>query len=162
MKGHLVEENSCHRKTGRGKSSLSRKLAELKGIRLIHLDSIEYDQSGNKIPLEDYYETHNSLINSNEWIIDGFGPLDSFWQRIEAADAVVYVDLPYRVHYWWVNKAFYLREYIKKPEGWPKGSSIIKGTLAGYKYFESCRQSFGPINWNRKLSGEVVRINFIR
>lgn len=138
-------------KPGGGKSTLSKKIAESKGIRLIHLDLIEYEPSGHKVPLEDYYAAHNKLINSNEWIIDGFGPLDSFWQRIEAADAVVYVDLPYRVHYWWVTKRLFQGIY-KTPQGWPQGSAIIKGTIVGFKYLRLSRKF-----WTDKFELEIKR-----
>ncbi|MCW8878143.1 MAG: hypothetical protein OQK51_13925 [Kangiellaceae bacterium] len=136
-------------KPGGGKSTLSKKIAESKSIRLVHLDSIEYDQSGAKVPLEDYLAAHNNLINLREWIIDGFGPLESFWQRIEAADAVIYIDLPYRIHYWWLTKRL-LQGMYKKPEGWPEGSSVIKGTIAGYRYLK-----LSPKFWTSKLEQEI-------
>jgi len=54
--------------------------------------------------------------------------LDSFWQRLEQADTLMYIDLPYRVSYWLVTKRL-IKGLIVKPEGWPEGSSVFKGSL---------------------------------
>ena len=120
-------------KPGGGKSTLSKKLAASTGIRLYPLDLIEYKKNGERVPLDRYLEEHDKLIGSDSWIIEGLGTLDSFWDRVSAADTLIYVDLPYWLHYWLVTKRF-LVSPIVKPEGWPEGSSILKGTLASWKY----------------------------
>jgi len=120
-------------KPGGGKSTLSKELAAATGLELYPLDLIEYKINGDKVPLLEYTKAHEKLINSDNWIIDGLGSLDSFWRRIEAADTIVYIDPPYWVHYWWVTKRL-IKSVIVKPEGWPDGSSVLKGTLAGWKY----------------------------
>ena len=120
-------------KPGGGKSTLSKKLAIATGIEAYPLDLIEYQKNGEKIPAEEYKKAHEKLINSESWIIEGLGTLDTFWARIDAADTLIYIDLPYRVHYWWATKR-YLTSLFIKPEGWPEGCSVLKGTLASWKY----------------------------
>ncbi|MEM6987006.1 MAG: adenylate kinase, partial [Pseudomonadota bacterium] len=69
------------------------------------------------------------------WIIEGFGPMNSlasFNERIAAADTLIYIDLPYWLTYWLVTKRC-LKSLFVKPEGWPEGSSVIKGTLVSYR-----------------------------
>ncbi len=72
-------------KPGGGKSTLSKKLAAATGIELYPLDLIEYRKNGERVPRSEYTMAHEKLINSENWIIDGLGSLDSFWRRIDAA-----------------------------------------------------------------------------
>lgn len=120
-------------KPGGGKSTLSKKLATTLGIKLYPLDLIEYNTDGTKKPIEEYNESHRDLLNKENWIIEGFGTLESFWMRMDFADTLVYVDLPYWQHYWLTTKRL-LKSPFVKPEGWPKGSSVLKGTLSSWKY----------------------------
>lgn len=74
--------------------------------------------------------------------IDGFGPIDSFNKRLDGADTLIYIDLPYIVSYWLVTKRL-LKGVFVKPEGWPKGSSLLRGTWNSYKILRLC-----PRFWN--------------
>ena len=130
-------------KPGGGKSTLSKKLAAATGIELYPLDLIEYRKNGERVPRSEYSMAHEKLINSENWIIDGLGSLDSFWRRIDAADTIIYIDLPYWVHYWWVTKRL-IKGVIVKPEGWPDGSSVLKGTLASWKYLRLSPKFWTP------------------
>ncbi len=62
--------------------------------------------------------------------------------RLEAADTLVYIDLPYVISYWFVTKRL-LKGLIVKPEGWPDGSSVVKGSVQSYKVLKQC-----PKFWN--------------
>ena len=68
--------------------------------------------------------------------------LDSFNSRLEEADTLIYIELPYSATYWLVTKRF-LKGLVVKPEGWPDGSSILKGTLESYRVLKLC-----PKFWN--------------
>ncbi|MDF1690543.1 MAG: adenylate kinase [Cycloclasticus sp.] len=132
-------------KPGSGKSTLSKKLASATGIKLYALDSILYKENGEEIDRQNYVEAHESIISSEAWIIEGFGPinsLNSFNRRIEEADTLIYIELPYSTTYWLVTKRF-LKGLFVKPEGWPDGSSVLKGTLESYKVLKLC-----PKFWN--------------
>lgn len=120
-------------KPGSGKSTFSKQLEKVAGIPLYPLDLIEYQANGEKVSTARYSQIHAELLAKESWIIEGLGSLESFWQRVNAADTLIYIDLPYRVSYWWVVKRCLLGVFVK-PEGWPKGSSIIKGTIASWKY----------------------------
>ncbi|MFA0670998.1 adenylate kinase [Vibrio splendidus] len=129
-------------KPGSGKSTISKALALATGIELHQLDSIVYKASGEFVEREVFDQAHDNIINSESWIIDGFGPLGSFNTRLEAADTLVYIDLPYPISYWFVTKRM-LKGLLVKPEGWPDGSSVIKGTIQSYKTLKLC-----PKFWN--------------
>lgn len=136
-------------KPGGGKSTLSRKLSAVIGIKLYALDLIEYHQNGERVSHEEFSKKHTDLISSETWIIDGLGTIESFWLRIDAADTLIYVDLPYYVHYWWVTKRL-LKSFFVKPEGWPEGSSVLKGTLESWKYLR-----LSPKFWTPKLLEKI-------
>ena len=140
-------------KPGSGKSILSKRLATATGIRLHALDLIEYKKNGDKVERATYDETHENILSTDSWIIDGFGPIESFNKRLDVADTLIYIDLPYRVSYWLVTKRL-LKGLLVKPEGWPDGSSIIKGTLQSYKVLKLC-----PKFWNNDFMKKLENIS---
>lgn len=129
-------------KPGSGKSTLSKNLAAALDIKLYALDSIQFEANGNRVDPVTYDEKHESILGSDSWIIDGLGPMESFNKRLDVADTLIYIDLPYIVSYWLVTKRFFKGLFVK-PEGWPTGSSILKGTLQSYKVLRLC-----PKFWN--------------
>lgn len=136
-------------KPGGGKSTLSRKLSEQLGLPLCPLDLIEYAANGERVSPEEYASKHAQLIEQDSWVIEGLGTLGSFWARIDAADALIYLDLPYSVHYWWVTKRL-LKSVFVKPEGWPEGSSVLKGTIASWKFLK-----LSPKFWTPELFEKI-------
>ena len=129
-------------KPGSGKSVLCKKLAAATGIPLYPLDLIVYKSNSEQIDRKTYDEQHEDILSKHCWIIDGFGPIGSFYQRLDVADTLIYIDLPYSVSYWLVSKRLIKGLFIK-PEGWPDGSSILKGSIASYKTLKLC-----PKFWN--------------
>ncbi len=129
--------------SGGGKSTLSKRLAELTGLPLVALDLIEYKSGGGEVPDEEYQAAHNQLLQQDQWIIDGYGSLDTVWERLEVADTLVYIDLPVLRHYWWVTKRF-LTGFFIPPESWPKDSPLLKGTLNSYYTVWLCHKKLTP------------------
>lgn len=136
-------------KPGGGKSTLSKKLAKAVGVELYPLDLIEYRPDGKKVSIEEYNASHKAVLNKDGWIIEGLGTLESFWQRVDSADTLIYVDLPYWQHYWFITKRL-LKSPFVKPEGWPEGSSALKGTLASLRYL-----GLSPAFWTNDFLGKV-------
>jgi len=129
-------------KPGSGKSTLSKHLELATGIQLHQLDSLVYKKNGDLVDRETYDREHENILSSHNWIMDGFGPIGSFNKRLEVADTLIYIDLPYVVSYWLVTKRL-IKGLFVKPEGWPDGSSILKGSLQSYKVLRLC-----PKFWN--------------
>jgi len=136
-------------KPGGGKSSLSNKLSAKTGINNYALDLVQYSSSGEPVSPEVFSRKHAELISLDNWVIDGFGTVESFWSTVEAADTLVYLDLPYPLHYWWVTKRL-LRSFYLKPEGWPEGSSVLKGMLASWKHLR-----LSPKFWTSELFEKI-------
>lgn len=132
-------------KPGSGKSQLSKQLASCTSLPLYPLDSLAYRANGERVPAEIFKAEHDAILQTERWIMDGLGPIDSFYQRLQAADTLIYIDLPYPLSYWFVTKRL-LKALWQRPEGWPDGSSVVKGTLQSYKTLRLC-----PRFWNQAL-----------
>jgi adenylate kinase family enzyme len=128
---------------GGGKSTLSQRLANLTGLPWVPLDSIKYQPGGVVVPHDEFKTAHAALLRQERWIIDGFGSLDTVWQRLDAADTLVYLDLPVLRHYWWVTKRF-LQGAWRPPAGWPEHSPLLKGTLNAYYTVHLCHAKLTP------------------
>ncbi|WP_425666719.1 adenylate kinase [Vibrio tubiashii] len=138
-------------KPGSGKSSLSKQLALIKNLPLHQLDSIAFRKDGSAETREVFDKKHQDILSADSWIIDGLGPLDSFSQRLESADTLIYIDLPYYVSYWLVTKRM-LKGLAVKPEGWPEGSSIVKGSMQSYKFLR-LSPKFWSADFEQRLKG---------
>jgi len=149
MNGGSMKKVAVFGKPGSGKSTMSKRLAAVTGIPLHSLDSIVYEKNGDLVDRQTYDSAHENILSSDSWIIEGFGPKASFNQRLEVADTLVYIDLPYLVSYWLVTKRL-LKGLFVKPEGWPEGSSVLKGSLESYKTLRLCPQ-FWNDDFRQKL-----------
>ena len=135
-------------KPGNGKSTLGKQLASATGIPLYALDSVLYHPDGQEVDRHHYRKAHQDILSSEAWIIEGFGPissLDSFNQRLAAADTLIYIELSYFTTYYLVTKRL-VKGLFKKPEGWPDGSSVLEGTMKSYKILKRC-----PEFWNQRF-----------
>ena len=129
--------------TGGGKSTLSKRLADITGLPLVALDLLQYKPGGVEVPHEEYKATHDRLLQQDRWIIDGFGSMDTLWKRLDSADTLVYIDLPVLRHYMWVTKRF-LKGFFVPPESWPENSPLLQGTLTSYRTVWLCHQKLTP------------------
>lgn len=129
--------------TGAGKSTLAITLAEITSLPLTILDKIIYQPGGEKNSHEEYLSFHAALLKNDEWLIDGFGCVPSAWERFEAADTLIYLDLPLYIHVAWVTKRF-LKGLVVNPEGWPERSPMIKSTITSYKVLWLCHRKLTP------------------
>ena len=87
-----------------GKTRMSRRLAELHGLPLTHIDSIQFLPGMVMRPLPETREALNAVTSQEKWLVDGFGPLDILEKRFALADRIVFIDLPLWRHYWWTIK----------------------------------------------------------
>lgn len=128
---------------GGGKSTLSNRLAEITGLPLIALDRLKYQPGGKEVPYEAYKTVHDQLLQQDQWIMDGYGSLDTVWERLEVADTLIYVDMPLIRHYWWVTKRF-LKGFWVPPTNWPEQSPLLQGTLNSYSTVWLCHRKLTP------------------
>ncbi|MGF1591091.1 MAG: adenylate kinase [Pleurocapsa sp.] len=129
--------------TGAGKSTLSKKLAEITDLPLYALDKIQYKSGGEEVKYQDYRQIHNQILKSDKWIIDGYGCKDTLWSRLKAADTLIYIDLPLFIHFVWVSKRL-IKGLFNNPEGWPENSPVFKSSFNSYRTLIVCHRVLTP------------------
>jgi adenylate kinase family enzyme len=138
-----MEKVAVFGNTGGGKSTLSKKIADIAGLPLYALDKIQFRTGGDRVPNEDFLRAHQEILAHDRWVIDGFGSMETIWQRLDLADTLIYIDLPLYVHFWWVTKRA-LAAITNPPEGWPERSPILKSSLDSYRVLWLCHTFLTP------------------
>jgi adenylate kinase family enzyme len=139
--------------TGGGKSTLARRLAGLTGLPLHPLDRMQFGTGGTVTPHDEYLTAHAALLEEDRWIIDGFGTVETAWERFAKADTLIHVDLPLVTHCWWVTKRL-LHSCRVAPEGWPESSPMWRSTMSSYRVLWRCHRKLTPRY--RRLIGEMA------
>ncbi len=112
---------------GGGKSTLARELGKALGLPVHSIDNIQWQPGWVSTPAQEFNLLHQRLIEGEKWIIDGFGPLHEAGLRFDAADTIVFVDLPLWRHYWWAAKRQFMCLFRERPDG-PKGCPMLPMT----------------------------------
>ncbi len=86
-----------------GKTRLARKIAQQNLIEVTHVDSIQFDKHLQIQPLEKTRQFLKDIENLNQWIIDGYGPLEMLEQRFQKADLIIFLDPPLWKNYFWLT-----------------------------------------------------------
>ncbi|MCX2980272.1 adenylate kinase [Halieaceae bacterium IMCC14734] len=128
---------------GGGKSTLSRALAQHTGLPLHTLDKLAWLPGGVAVPPADYRRAHSQILTQERWLIDGYGCPETLWQRLDAADTLIHIDLPLPLHGWQVIKRL-LKGLFSAPEGWPERSPMWRSTLSSYRVLLPCRRLLTP------------------
>lgn len=95
MKKILIIGNACG-----GKTTLSRILRKSLHIPLYHIDSFQFLAGWKQRTNEECKSILIKLIDADDWIIEGFGNRDIVGLLLKAADTVIFIDYPVRVHFW--------------------------------------------------------------
>jgi adenylate kinase family enzyme len=86
---------------GGGKTTLAHLLAEQYQLPLTEIDVLQFQPQWQRTDLALLREQIEAVQQSPRWLIDGFGPWDQIEERAALADAIIYVDHPIWVHFWW-------------------------------------------------------------
>jgi adenylate kinase family enzyme len=138
---------------GGGKSTLAKRLADLTQLPLHVLDMMQFRAGGAPVSHDEYLQAHAELLRRDAWIIDGFGTIETAWERFARADTLVHIDLPLAIHYWWVTKRLLKGLYVA-PEGWPANSPLWRSTMSSYRVVWPCHRHLTPRY--RQLVGEMA------
>jgi adenylate kinase family enzyme len=76
---------------GAGKTVLARRLGQLLGLPVTHLDQLRYDPDWNLVPEEAFTAAQRQLVAGEAWIIDG-NSLASLHIRAARADTIIVLD----------------------------------------------------------------------
>lgn len=81
---------------GSGKSVLSRRLSEITGIPLYHMDNLYWRSDRTHITRPELMEAVEAIMRTSEWIIDG-NYIGTMGQRMQGAETIIYLDIPEEV-----------------------------------------------------------------
>ena len=84
---------------GSGKSYVARELGRLLDLPVIHMDAVYFDDRWNPLPMERFETVQRELVAAPRWVVDG-NYNSTLQVRLEAADTVVFMDLPTLVCLW--------------------------------------------------------------
>lgn len=107
---------------GGGKTTLSVKLGKALGIKVHHIDKIQFGPGWKTTAIEELTRQHDEILAMDRWIIDGWGGWSLIEQRFALADTIVLIDMPIYLHYWWALKrqiAFPFRSTPDRPKDCP-------------------------------------------
>jgi adenylate kinase family enzyme len=105
--------------TAVGKSTLAERLGALLGLPAYHLDALYWRPGWVRTSDEEWGELVRDLVARDRWIIDG-GFTDSMRMRFEAADTLIFIDLPRRVSFASVVRRRLLHS-VRPPPGAAQG-----------------------------------------
>lgn len=79
-----------------GKSTLSRRLGELKGLPVIELDKVFWRAGLMATPRDEWVTIQEKLAGDDQWILDGdLGAYDAVEVRLRAADTIILLDFSF-------------------------------------------------------------------
>ena len=88
---------------GAGKSTLAAELGGILGLKVIHLDAHFWNPGWVPTPRRHWIETVEKLKSRDAWIMDGhYG--STLEMRLEASDAVVFLDFPKSSAWWAIRR----------------------------------------------------------
>ena len=82
--------------SGGGKSTFSKKLAELTGLPLYHLDNIYWQPDTSHLERPEFIKRQKEIMKTERWIIDGnYGKTIKY--RVKECDLAFFFDIPAEV-----------------------------------------------------------------
>jgi shikimate kinase len=116
--------------SGNGKTTLGRALAERLGVRFVELDALVHGPDWAETPDEELRAIVEPIVRSGGWVIDGTYRTKLGNLVFDAADTIVWLDLPLRV---WVPRL--LRRTGRRLTGretlWNDNRETLRGAFGG-------------------------------
>lgn len=103
---------------GGGKSLLAQYLGRTFALPIHTIDDVQWEPGWVQAPTTRVADAHAEWLRSGRWIIDGWGSWELIEARFDAADTIVVVDFPLRMHYWWAMKR-QLEAALGRRRDWP-------------------------------------------
>lgn len=104
-----------------GKSTICRAIIEAHNLPLYAVDKLQWKPGWAPVPENEIAGELRRIIETDRWLLDGWGPWATIEERFEKADAIIFVDHSIWVHLWWAAKrqfkAWVAPERLDTPEG---------------------------------------------
>jgi shikimate kinase len=116
--------------SGNGKTTLGRALAARLGVRFVELDALVHGPGWSETPDDELRALVEPIVGSDGWVIDGVYRSKLGTLVLDAADTVVWLDLPIRV---WLPRL--LRRTARRLTGrerlWNDNRETLRGAFGG-------------------------------
>jgi adenylate kinase family enzyme len=100
---------------GAGKSTLARQTGEKTGLPVVHLDAVYWHEGWQETPKDVWEQTVREIARQPEWITDGnYG--GTMELRLEAADTILFLDLPPLLCVWRVVRRWRKYRHGSRPD----------------------------------------------
>lgn len=96
---------------GSGKSTFATKLGKVTGIEVTHMDRVYHKEDWSHITREELIGQIDKVLKKDSWIIDG-NYQHTIDQRLQAADTIIFFDIPLIICTYRAIK----RAFIRNPE----------------------------------------------
>jgi adenylate kinase family enzyme len=124
---------------GSGKSHLARALGSALGITPAHLDGLYYDHDWKPLDQQPFADLQRDLVTAPRWIIDG-NYASTLPIRLQAADTVIFLDLPGWACLWGV-----LRRRLRHGGGQHQAIGVYDRITWGFvRYILGYRRQMAP------------------
>ena len=100
---------------GAGKSTFARRLSEILGIDVVHLDALYWKPGWVEPSKEEWAETVRGVLKRDAWIMDG-NYSGTLAERIDACDAVIFLDVPRTTCLWRVIQRSAMYRNATRPD----------------------------------------------
>jgi adenylate kinase family enzyme len=116
--------------SGCGKTTFGRALAERIGVPFVELDAIHWQAGWRELDAAELRRRVEPVVSGDAWVIDGSyrGKLGDL--VLDAADTVVWLDLPRSV---WLPRlvARTIRRVVRREELWNGNRETLRGAVSG-------------------------------
>jgi adenylate kinase family enzyme len=116
--------------SGNGKTTMGRALAERMGVPFVELDALVHGPNWTETPDEVLAARLAPVLSSDAWVIDGTYRHKLGDRVLEAADVVVWLDLPIRV---WLPRLVSRtgRRLCRREQLWNGNRESLRGAIWG-------------------------------
>ena len=91
----------------------------------------------------EYATLHHDILAGTSGSSTGTGSLPTVWERLGAADTLVYIDLPLAMHYCGCDETFD-SGLFREPKGWPKNSPVCGRRARWLSVIGLCHRRLTP------------------
>jgi adenylate kinase family enzyme len=128
---------------GTGKSTLGEELGKTLGLPVTHLDKLGYGKNWVRLDEIEHRKTLNAILNSNNWIVEGWSYQSTLKERMERADIIIYLAYPAWFSYMNAVKRHLQYTFRYNPYD-PPESWIWKKTIKMFKAMNLVRKVYEP------------------
>ena len=139
--------------SGSGKTYVAAEITRRLGIKHVELDAIHWLPGWQELPHEEFRERIKEETDEDSWVVDGnySKGRDIVWGRVEA---VVWLDLPFRVVFWRILKRTVSR-ILTREKLWNNNFENVDALIGRYSMPYWVLKTY----WKRKKEFSVLISN---